>query len=587
MMEQKWFEMAGVARRKLNAAVWVPLRASQTLHATARRGHLGHCEEFFGAGSIAVPPAKRASAETLYWTDLGLRQSHKGSCRDGRYVPADVFDGWDLELGAIALALSQDGNSDDPREWHLHQDFIITLGLKREGDAWVAMDEGYIEVARLKREDKQPVLLEVRAEHLKDYLCARGMALYVSSYRSREEVVADASHITWPTSPFQQGSDHDRWEGRKADIIEGGWPFGSSMKVMHVGRENLDVSEDVPKVGPFDENLVSESWTVQHEGEKLTRVEGELWRDEWVEPALQSPRVRGDNLPSLVFFVTDASGTRCSADKLEGIGGWLWFRPEVVAALLSYRGAELRWYTRDTGGLRCSPATSHVHFGVNKLGRVNIYAKDMIYLPPWIQTIWAGFNVGPEGGVSEELLAAQAAGTPAETQAPEKYLPKAFDLLNELSNTKLGFRLFRAHDQVNSITAAAHRFRSTDSGGLFALSKDLARLTADAIDASAIQKIIAPPKDQKWGSLKSLEKLVAICVAAETARSILGPLAAIYELRHGDAHLPSSDVEAAFALAHVNRSAPFVIQGYQLLRACVSSLYSVAEMLERFPDRAS
>lgn len=309
--------MADLARRKLNGAVWVPLRASRTLRATGRRGHLGYCGEFFGAGSIAVPLAKRATAETLHWMDIGLRQSHKGFCEQGRYVQADVFDGWDLHLGAVALALSQDGNSHDPCEWHLHQDFIITLGLKREGDVWLAMDEDYIEVARLERQGGEPVLLEVRAEHLKDYLCARAMALYVSSYRSREEVVADASHITWTTSPLQCLSDHDRWEGRKVDIHEGGEPFGSSMRVMHVSRENLDVLEDVPKVGPFDENIVTKSWTVQHNGTKLTRVEGELWREEWVEPGLQSPRVRGDKLPSLVFFVTDASGTRRSADELE------------------------------------------------------------------------------------------------------------------------------------------------------------------------------------------------------------------------------------------------------------------------------
>jgi len=227
-----------------------------------------------------------------------------------------------------------------------------------------------------------------------------------------------------------------------------------------------------------------------------------------------------------------------------------------------------------------------VHFGVNKLGLVNVFAKDIGYLPQWMQTIWAGFNVGPEGGVSEELLAAQAEGDPADTQAPEEYLPEVFDFLNEVASRKFGFRLCRAHDRFQTLITEAHRFRSTDQASFFSLAKDLARLTADAIDASAIQKMVNPPKGEKWGSLTSLEKLVALRVGPAKARRLLGPLVGIYELRHADAHLPSSDTERALALVKVDQKAPFVIQGYQLLHSCVSSLYSIAKALDQFPGSA-
>jgi len=33
--------------------------------------------------------------------------------------------------------------------------------------------------------------------------------------------------------------------------------------------------------------------------------------------------------------------------------------------------------------------------------------KDIAYLPEWQQRIWSAFNVSPEGGVSDELLASQ------------------------------------------------------------------------------------------------------------------------------------------------------------------------------------
>ncbi len=110
--------------------------------------------------------------------------------------------------------MSQSGNSAEPPTWHIHPDFVITLGLKREGNVWVAMDEGYTEVARLKLdEDNRPRLLEVRAEHLKDYLCARRMVLRISWYRERQEVVEAEPDFKWP-EPDGTYKEGERWEGR-------------------------------------------------------------------------------------------------------------------------------------------------------------------------------------------------------------------------------------------------------------------------------------------------------------------------------------------------------------------------------------
>jgi hypothetical protein len=483
----------------------------------------------------------------------------------------------------VALALAQDGNSDDPPEWHLHQDIPITLQLKREGDRWLAMQEGYIEVVRMRRDDRGvPILVEMRAEHLKDYLCARGMALYITSYRIRDEILLDASHIKWAEETIEEASGGDRWEGRRTEICEGGSLFGSSAAFIFIGRKDVDAQEDVPVVGPSDENIASETWTKKFEDKKLIRIQGELWRNEWVEPAEQSPRVRGDKLPPSVFFITDAKGTSHNADDLEGTGGWLWFRPEVIVAVSKRRGGGLRWYTRDTGGVRSSPG-SYKHFGVNPLGLVNVFAKDIGHLAEWEQKIWAGFNVGPEGGVSDELLAAQAEGRPAETQAPEALLPKALTLLNEAAMARFGLRLFRAHPDFDALMADTHRFRAIDQAGLFSLAKDLARLTADSIDAGAIQRVVPPPKGTTWGSLKSIENLVATRVGPEKARSLLGPLVGIYELRLADAHLAGSGIDEAFALARVDRTQPFVFQGYWLLHSCLSSLYSILESLKASP----
>ena len=254
-MEQKWFEMHEIRKRRFDAAVWIPLRASQK-DATGRWGHLGYKSEFFGAASLLVPQRKRATAENLGWNDLNLMHDHCGYANGNRYVGADEYDDKRLK-GAIPLVMSQSANSAEPPMWHVHPDFVITLKLKREGNVWVAMDEGYIDVVRLKLdEDNRPRLLEVRAEQLKDYLCARRMALRLSWYREREEFVEAEPEFKW-TSPDDAYRNGERWEGRIQAVHEGGEPFGESMAVLHVTRTNLDFDEDVPHIGISDDTETS------------------------------------------------------------------------------------------------------------------------------------------------------------------------------------------------------------------------------------------------------------------------------------------------------------------------------------------
>jgi hypothetical protein len=152
-------------------------------------------------------------------------------------------------------------------------------------------------------------------------------------------------------------------------------------------------------------------------------------------------------------------------------------------------------------------------------------------------------------------------------------------LLNDVVQKEFGFKLIRSHEHYEALAKGVHRFRSTDQAGFFSLAKDIVRLTADSIDSSAIQKVVNVPKGEKWGSLRSLQALVALRDGREKARELVGPLVGAYELRLADAHLPSSEVEASLNLVGVKGNEPFVIQGCRLLHACVSSIYSIAEAL--------
>lgn len=579
-MSKTWFEMPDIRKRFYEKSVWIPLKESRVTLKDGERGNVGFTEEYYGVGSIIVPLDKKTDAEKLGWTEIGVRSSDAGFIENCEYLPAYLYKSYESDLIAEKLIIEAQGNSVECSEWLLNPDLIATLNLKREGDIWLAVSRGYEEVIKMERnENGCPSSVVIRALYLKDYLCARKMALYITSYRSRTQIMEDASSIGWSDDPVVEKEKMDRWEGRITEIHEGGHTFGSGFAMLHVSRTDVDFDEDIPELGfADDENTAMEKREGKFRGRKVYRVEGELWRDEWVNPADKSPIVCWDDVDPTCWFITDNSGKKESKKILvNGDSRWLWFKSSVVNEILSIRGSGLRWYTRDTGGITFSPSHSALHFGINQIGLINIYAKDIGLLPDWQQNIWVGHNVAPDGKVSRELLMSQMEAKPADTQAPEDFIQKGVDLINYLSVKKYDFPIFREHTEVKGIIRKAHRFRAVDRGGLFELAKDLYRITGERIDIEEIKKIVKPKEDEKWGSLKALEKLLSI---EKAAYELMSPFWGIYTLRKSDAHLPSKELNDAFQICNVDQTKPSVFQGYQLIYACVATLYAIAKTLD-------
>jgi hypothetical protein len=310
-------------------------------------------------------------------------------------------------------------------------------------------------------------------------------------------------------------------------------------------------------------------------------VEGEVWRDEWIGPAANSVRLRGDDVPPTAFFITDVQGNRESRATLrnEDVGKWLWFRSGVILAILERRGAKLTWYTSDTGGIEMT-AGYCVHFGVNQLGLVNAYAHDVAKLSDWQQNVWAGFNVAPDGRVSDELLAAQVRAVPAGTQAPEEGFALALSRLDDAFAKIWGQSLFREHPAKAKILRTVHRFRAGDRAGLLALAKDVARLTADSFDLAALHRARASSAGEPKGTLKALERVLASIAPPELARRVMTALAGIYDMRLGDAHLPSSQLEDAFALVGIDPAGAPIHQAIRLLLSAAASLNEAADIID-------
>ena len=582
-MDQPWFEMQDLRKRKLDNSVWVPLRAEKEIRNSVRFGFTDYSEEFIGHGSMMVPIDKQSFTEKLDWTDVGIRHTHSCQFHDDKYVPADVY--YNNNFKGINLVLNQSfDNNLDCNEWHLHQDLVISLGLKREEDIWICPNEGYAEVAKLERnQEGSPILLQIKNRFLKDFLCARKCGLYTTSYYSRDKIYENTSVLSWTELSKSVKEGRDFWECRILEIHEGGFSFGSKMAVSHAGRIDIDENEDIPDMTSFptDENVKSDFFEKSFRGKKLYRIISELWKYEWINPAKTSPIILGDEHSIDIYYITDAEGNKESGNSLTKGGKWLWFKPELISNLLSVKGGFLKWHTRDTGSVSCAP-NGGIHFGVNKLGLINVYAKDVGHLPEWQQQIWAGFNIAPEGGISKELHASQVKAEPASTLAPEACIERVIKEINEEAKKQLDIRFFRGHHSISEIIKSINRFRAIDEKGLFSLAKDIARIIVDDIDIESVQKIAVPPKNIKCGSLKTIENLLAIKIPSEDAKKILSPIVGVYELRHGDAHLPSSDIEKSFGLIPIDRSLPYVTQGYQMIYACVNNLHVILRILEKW-----
>jgi hypothetical protein len=595
-MDLSEFLLSDFRKKNFDKEVWVPLRVSLSENAGSF-GSDGYRASFYGLTSLAVPVDKMdIAASELNWHRMGLMHDHGGYVQDSVYRPAEIHEFDDFT--GLNLVICQRSSNDAPSVWHLHPDLVTTLNLRREGSAWLAVEEGYVEVIRFSEDAAgHPKKIEIRAEFLKDYLSARGMALRVSFFAEREVNVTSLEGTDWTifdgekSTPPEQNATADslihqnwntqlpdgRWSGSVIPIHKGGHPAGSGFAVFHVGRKDFDSEQSVPEISHLDE-MESSHREGKFSGPILYRVLGEIWRDQWVRPASLSVRVRGDDPPPTCFYIVDAEGNRKSSDQLEEGMRWLWFNPAAIKVSLSYRGASLQWHTRETGTISMAQ-DSGVVFGVNQLGLVNVYAKDIAYMRLWQQKIWSGFNVAPDGGVSKELLASQAEGIPSDTKAPEDFLIRGRDALNQAVLTACGAVAFRCDAKVDEIMASCHRFRALDKTGLLELAKDLSRITADDIDAKQLQKIVPLEPEEKRGSLKSLERVIAKLTSQRFAAAGMSALFAIYDLRLADAHLPTSSTDNDLERLEIDPKLPYVLQGRDMLIALVDAFFIMARAI--------
>lgn len=587
-MNQDWILQKKDTRRAFSNATWVPLRASISDEKGDVR-NIGYVSEYFGCGSVAFPPEHREVAEQLGWSSIGISHNAQPyAYEDGYYSSIEQYQYNDKEPIGVHLVFEHPQPVVGGRLWILNPDLIVALRLIKDGKAWVRPEENFVVVAREVLDERgDHRLIEIKREFLLDYLAARNLSLRLSYYRQRVENVAALEGSAYANlSNQQEQRDGGRFELLIRSLND---VYGGSWASFRVWRTDVDEDEDAPVMGPENnDNTDYENSRGHRSGYEGIRVEGEFWRDEWIEHQGQSKRVRGDADTNLPQFIVETDGTRMASADLdnEDIGRWLWFRSSVVNELLGLRGFSLEWYTAETGGIR-STSGYVTHFGINSSDLITVYAYDVAHLPAWEQHIWAAHNVVPDGKVSNELLASQVKAKPASTQAVEDLLFKVMKFLEGGFRQEFNVSLY-THD-IEHAAAMVHisRFASKDQTSLLRLAKELVRVFSDRLDVRELRKLSRHSDKEKLGSNKLLEDVLAQKIGADKARRVFGPIVGAYDMRVGDAHPTSSKIGDALKLAEIDESKSFLRQGEELISNFGRSIWWIGKSLFEKTEESS
>ena len=587
-MNQEWILQRKETRRTFSNATWIPLRASSSDKKGDVR-NIGYISEYFGCGSVAFPPEHRDVAEELGWSSIGIsHDAQPYAYEDGYYSSIEQYQYYDKEPIGIYLVFEHPQPVVGGRLWILNPDLVVALRLIKEGNNWVRPEENFVVVAREILDEKgEHRLIEIKREFLLDYLAARNLSLRLSCYRQRVEniVTLEGSAYAGLTNQQEQ-RDGGRFELliRSLDDV-----YGGSWTSFRVWRTDVDEEEDAPVMGKkTDDNTDYEKSQGHQGGYEGIRVEGEFWRDEWIEHQGQSKRVRRDADTNLPQFIVETDGTRMASAELnnEDIGRWLWFRSSIVNELLALREFSLGWYTSETGGIQSTSGYS-VHFGINSSDLITVYAYDIARLPAWEQHIWAAQNVAPDGKVSSELLASQVKAQPAYTHAVEELLFEVMAILEGGFRKEFNILLYSHDIDRSEAMKYISRFASKDQASLLRLAKDLVRVFTDRLDVCELRKLSTHSNKEKLGSNKLLEDILAQKIGVDKAHRVFGPIVGAYDMRVGDAHPTSSKIGDAVKLAGIDESRSFLRQGEQLISNFGQSIWWIGKLLFETPKEES
>ncbi len=342
---QTWIEERDIEGLSFEKATWIPLLVTKTELMHGEVGTVGHRRAYQNIDSIIIPVDLKTKFEAVDWQSVKRHWPDSAWADDNTFLPPGCHHDDPRVLYPVIKRSFETG---EPTQWNLLQELEVSLKLFRRGDIWIRPDENDIEVAKLDHDiDGRPTALLFRTEHFRDYLCAKKATLLLTIFSVREAIEEAFAGLTWDSERQERRFTFGEWQGTRADIHEGGTPYGTKTAVLHVWRESVNPKDDVPEMPhPAAETAArTESFSVEATGRKLSALYGRIWTKHWIPPATKSPRIRADEIESRVHFQVENQEQKSLAGSALGqYRGWLWFKPSVMRQILSLPKGQIKWY---------------------------------------------------------------------------------------------------------------------------------------------------------------------------------------------------------------------------------------------------
>ena len=272
----------------------------------------------------------------------------------------------------------------------------------------------------------------------------------------------------------------------------------------------------------------------------------------------------------------------------EGIGsmGYLYFRPEVLHKYLEAQDFDVFFHMRNWGIAQMPGDIGTIDVGINTHDLVNAFAPDIAELPISEQSYWSSHSSLPSGEICEELYQTRMQSNPPDAPGICDVIRTAKSQLDNKFQVEFSRELYKEFEPDEKILKklSVGPIRNENSE-VIELSKLLYGWVIETIEIPPLRKAITSLEGntkKEWRQIKLLETLLtSLGIEYKKARSITAPLASLYDLRIGFAHIGSVDIEECYNLMHSDSTELSARQGWDLCVDSVSeSLNKIAEIIQ-------
>jgi len=265
----------------------------------------------------------------------------------------------------------------------------------------------------------------------------------------------------------------------------------------------------------------------------------------------------------LPLFIVDDEGTKkkllpsgdLGAYMSNNIGhyGYLWFRAEVLRKYLNTPRYSIYFHMRNWGQASLPGERGDVDVGINSQGLVTAFAPDIADLPAEEQAYWASFSSYPSGEVCEELFQTRMQCNPPLSPSTTELIREARDNLGEAVRSRFGVELFNDNEpseKERSMLSVGPLLN--DFSEVATLAKILYKWVFETMSIPALRTVcrtLGQEAEDKLRQIKLLERgLVLLGLTIEESRGLTAPFVGLNDLRIGDAHIGSIDIDASMSL---------------------------------------